>query len=216
METTMTSSSADGREGQELRQRGVSPAGDEKAEDDRPDAGDQPVPVQKDEHATCSAQRPMALRRLLLWASFPLIFSVELLLKYLAHRDQMRRMLIEIPILHLELEWTYSQNHRSALGFLGGIPHFVRNSLYVLAGVLVVIAAIWAAWPGRSHGTRVGVAFFVVGGFGNLVDRALISCVVDYLKFRAIYDSWVIYFNVSDLLINVGFGILFYKVLTAD
>lgn len=56
---------------------------------------------------------------------------------------------------------------------------------------------------------------YVVGGIGNLVDRALVSCVVDYLLFQAFYRSWVITFNVSDLMIDVGLVLLLHRIWEA-
>merc|ERR1712039_92555 len=101
---------------------------------------------------------------------------------------------------------------RSALGFLQGVPFHIKQLIYCMMALLTLAAAIWACLPGQSRVTRLGIACYVVGACGNLVDRALISCVVDYMMVRIWRDSWRIFFNMSDLVINIGFGLLIYEV----
>merc|ERR1712151_399869 len=146
----------------------------------------------------------------LIWASVPVLFVVELGVKYWCWVHRSKFMIARIETLNTELEWSYSENYRSALGFLSFVPYEVRRILYAAMGVLVVLAAVWASRPGRRRLTRFGVACYVCGGFGNLVDRALVGFVGDYIKFQAFYSSWSVYFNLSDLWIDVAIGIMIY------
>merc|ERR1719369_1026315 len=136
------------------------------------------------------------------------VLALELFLKHLAWRRRDEFVLLSLPALNMELSWTFSQNLGAALGIFSTSPEGMRKVLHALTGVIVLSGAIWASRPGRHRLTRMGVACYVFGGLGNFVDRALVSCVVDYLRFKAFYDEWRICFNLSDLCINVGFVLL--------
>ncbi|CAE8644884.1 unnamed protein product [Polarella glacialis] len=170
----------------------------------------------KEKISSSPCEKPHTWRWRLAWGLLIGSLPVELLLKYTAWRFRRQLLLLDIPALSLRLEWTYSENHRSALGFLQAASVELRRGIYAACALLTLAASVWVAKPGRcSAPTRFGAACYVVGGFGNLIDRALISCVVDYVMFTAVFEHWRIYFNLSDLILNLGFGVLFYQLWTS-
>eukprot|EP00405_Crypthecodinium_cohnii_P011149 CAMPEP_0206430382 /NCGR_PEP_ID=MMETSP0324_2-20121206/6783_1 /ASSEMBLY_ACC=CAM_ASM_000836 /TAXON_ID=2866 /ORGANISM="Crypthecodinium cohnii, Strain Seligo" /LENGTH=185 /DNA_ID=CAMNT_0053896203 /DNA_START=158 /DNA_END=712 /DNA_ORIENTATION=+ len=141
-----------------------------------------------DESANDKARKNFRWR--VTWGILLTMLPLEFALKYLAWKHRTTQMLLKIPVPWLQLDWTYSENPHSALGFLEGVDPQILQYIYVLLGFVVFGAACWLFQPGRRQLLRFGVACYVVGGIGNLVDRALVSFVVDYLRFTAIYSSW--------------------------
>lgn len=161
-----------------------------------------------------SKSRSDSLRWRVIWSCFPVSLLCELFVKYQCWQNRYETRLIDVPALNLRLDWTYSENARSALGFLGFLSPEARRILYGIMGVITIGATIWVAFSSARvpRPWRLGVALIALGGFGNLVDRALIHCVVDYLYIRAFRREWSVCFNASDLAIDAGLGILLYQV----
>jgi signal peptidase II len=81
-----------------------------------------------------------------------------------------------------------------------------RWRLVAAAAVVVVILIVWARRADRPlFATALG---FVIGGAvgNNLIDRARIGYVVDFLDFSGLMFPWV--FNVADSAISVGVALL--------
>lgn len=107
-----------------------------------------------------------------------------------------------IPLVDGVFHLTYVRNVGAAFGLLPG-----RQSLFMLTTtvVLFVIAAYWrrsrpTAWP-----VVIGLGLVTGGAIGNLIDRAFLGRVTDFLDFTLI-DFPV--FNVADSAIIVGVGML--------
>lgn len=72
------------------------------------------------------------------------------------------------------------------------------------AAVLVVFVWWWTkAWQRRELPTATGLAFVVAGAASNLVDRWRWGHVVDYIDV-----PWFTVFNLADVMISVGVGLL--------
>lgn len=107
-----------------------------------------------------------------------------------------------LPLVGEVFQLTHVRNTGAAFGLFPGYqPIFIATSLIVL----VVVAAYWKrarpdVWP-----IVVALALVAGGSAGNLVDRAIIGKVTDFL-YVAIIDFPV--FNIADSAIVVGVGIL--------
>jgi len=112
--------------------------------------------------------------------------------------------IILVPrLLHL----TIVHNEGAAFGlFPGGQPFFIVTSLIVLAA----IAVYWFRTSPRDWLVVTALAMVTAGAVGNLIDRALIGQVTDFLEF-AFIDFPV--FNVADMGIVGGVGVLVLWVL---
>ena len=80
----------------------------------------------------------------------------------------------------------------------------------LLALVLAVLVFIgWLAFNSgpHQHIARVGFAFILGGAVGNLIDRALLGYVVDYVLFHTPDWSFAV-FNLADAAITVGAGLV--------
>lgn len=107
-----------------------------------------------------------------------------------------------LPFFHL----TLVENRGVSFGLLRADSAFGRWAL-VAAALAVVIGLVW--WVRKADrplfATAVGL---VIGGAlgNNLIDRARIGRVVDFLDFSGLYFPWV--FNVADSAIILGVALL--------
>ena len=107
------------------------------------------------------------------------------------------------PLLHL----TYVQNTGAAFGMLRG-----RQALFMVLSV-AVIAWIAREMLLRRHRPTVlwGCALVLGGAAGNLVDRARLGYVIDFLQL----PLWPV-FNVADSAITIGVALLVLQTMFWD
>lgn len=104
------------------------------------------------------------------------------------------------------LDLRYTENRDVAFGALRVIPHGPRQVVIVAGNTLVLLLLGWLARRGGPAGSpigRLGVAFAVAGGLGNLIDRLVRGYVVDFIHVH----HWPV-FNVADICIGVGAGLM--------
>ena len=105
-----------------------------------------------------------------------------------------------VPIINGILNFTYVENRGAAFGMLSD-NRIVFMVLSVL--IIVVLGYIVAMYHGQSKLFDVCLGLIVGGGVGNMVDRAFLGYVVDFIDFCA-FDFWVWVFNVADSAVVVG------------
>lgn len=107
------------------------------------------------------------------------------------------------------LEFRYAENCGAAFGMLRTAPSWVRATIFGLAGIgaCVVLTVMFM----RGVGGRLfelSVPLVLSGAVGNLSDRVRHGFVVDFIRFH-IKNSWEYpTFNVADISIAVGVGLL--------
>lgn len=113
-----------------------------------------------------------------------------------------------IPLIDSIFYLTYVRNPGAAFGML---PYktvfFVIVTLVVLIGIIIFFRRI----PAGKVLLKTGLALQVGGALGNLVDRVRFGHVVDFFDFRV----WPV-FNVADIGIVIGVGILFIELVKSD
>lgn len=125
-------------------------------------------------------------------------------------RQQKPRMIID-PLL----EFSFSFNLGAAFGFLNSVSWARVFFIVVTAAALAYMA--WLAWnipTARAYGF-VAIGLIAAGAAGNLHDRLVRANdggyygVVDFIKINYPWGgSWPT-FNVADVLLLVGVGVLF-------
>lgn len=103
------------------------------------------------------------------------------------------------------LNFTHVQNTGAAFGLLNDV-HFPGKSIVMIAiaGLALVAIAAYATQLGfEDRLARLGLALILGGAFGNLIDRAVVGHVVDFVD---VYWNGVHFwaFNVADAAITVG------------
>lgn len=127
----------------------------------------------------------------------PLLFALDRLSKIIAL--DLLRPLGSVKLAPF-LRFTYVENTGAAFGsFQGGN--------YALGAAAVVILGLLFYWRGDllKHGPAARWAFILItaGALGNLYDRIVLGCVVDYIDFII----WPV-FNAADSFITTGAGLL--------
>ncbi len=113
-----------------------------------------------------------------------------------------------VPVIPEIFHWTYILNPGAAFGMFEGQRWiFVLIALSVIFGLVHfkddILESDW--W------TRYGVALFVGGALGNVVDRVRQGLVIDFFDFRI----WPV-FNVADIAICCGVGMIVWSILTTE
>ena len=124
--------------------------------------------------------------------------------------DQLVKMYVEAT-MHLGQDIfhiTYALNPGAAFGILAN-----QRILFVLIGAALLCgAAYFYGWLKRQDLlTRIGAGLLLGGAVGNLIDRVQSGLVVDFLDFRV----WPV-FNVADIAITVGAGLLIISVIRSE
>lgn len=91
------------------------------------------------------------------------------------------------------------------------------------AGRLTLLAVTLAAtgllglwmWRAQTRLSTLALALLVGGALGNAVDRAVYGAVADFFHFHVGSFSWYV-FNLADVAIVAGVGLLLYESLFAD
>jgi signal peptidase II len=107
---------------------------------------------------------------------------------------------------------TLVHNHGAAFAFLAHAGGWQRWGFVVLALLIAIGLLVWLVRipphtpPPRRRGLwliKAAIALIIGGAVGNLLDRALIGYVVDFLDFHALGYHWPA-FNVADSAITLG------------
>ena len=103
------------------------------------------------------------------------------------------------------LDVTHVQNTGAAFGLLNAaeFPYKPAVMIGIAAIALVAIAAYGAQLGFHERMARLGLSLILGGAFGNLIDRALIGHVVDFVDvYWGTSHFWA--FNVADAAITIG------------
>jgi signal peptidase II len=107
------------------------------------------------------------------------------------------------------LNLTHVRNTGAAFGFLNDVDFPFKTALLVTVATagLVGVAVYSATLAHQELAARVGLALIIGGAAGNLIDRALVGSVVDFVDvYWRTYHFWA--FNVADSAITVGVAIM--------
>jgi signal peptidase II len=109
------------------------------------------------------------------------------------------------PVIEGFLDITHVQNTGAAFGLLNAADFPYKPLVMIgIAAVALVAIAVYATQLGAHERlARMGLALILGGAFGNLIDRALVGHVVDFVDvYWGSVHFWA--FNVADAAITVG------------
>jgi signal peptidase II len=112
------------------------------------------------------------------------------------------------------LHLTYVRNRGAAFGILSDAELPYQSVLFSLVSALALLAIAVYAWrlPASSRLPRLALALVIGGAVGNLIDRARLGYVIDFVDvFWGTYH-WPA-FNVADSAISVGVVLLVFDIL---
>jgi signal peptidase II len=94
----------------------------------------------------------------------------------------------------------------------GLLPTQLQSMLIALSVVVSLILWIWACRL-RSVSSTAALAIIIGGALSNALDRAVHGAVADFFHFHVGGFSWYV-FNIADIAIVAGVGLLLYESLT--
>ncbi len=101
-------------------------------------------------------------------------------------------------------EWFLSYNTGAAFSFLAGAGGWQR---WFLLGLALVISAVLVSWMRKlkqdERLTAIGLALILGGAIGNVIDRALLGHVIDFIQVWLGSYPWPA-FNLADTFISIG------------
>lgn len=113
-----------------------------------------------------------------------------------------------IPVINNIFYLTYVRNPGAAFGMLPyKTAFFVAATIIVLAVIIFFIRRL----PKGKIWLKTALALQIGGAVGNLIDRVRFGHVIDFFDFRI----WPV-FNVADIGIVIGVGILFIELVMKD
>ena len=107
------------------------------------------------------------------------------------------------------LDFTHVQNTGAAFGLLNAaeFPFKAAVMIGVALVALIAIAAYGVQLGSHERLARFGLALILGGAIGNLIDRAFVGHVVDFVDvYWGTWHFWA--FNVADAAITVGAGLV--------
>jgi signal peptidase II len=121
-----------------------------------------------------------------------------------------------VPMIPGFFSLTYIRNTGAAFGLLAHSNPAFRIPFFVVVPLvaLIAIAFIFRKIPDRDLKLSSALSLVIGGAIGNLIDRVMLSYVVDFLDFHWRYEYHFPAFNVADMAICVGVGILMLDLLT--
>ncbi|MCK8059471.1 MULTISPECIES: signal peptidase II [unclassified Fusibacter] len=105
-----------------------------------------------------------------------------------------------LPIIKDVFHLTYTENTGAAFSILSNKQSFLVIVTAIAMAIMFVYLVKWSQSPDEVM-SKVAFAMMLGGGIGNLIDRARIDFVVDFLDARFINFA---IFNVADMFIVVG------------
>ncbi len=141
---------------------------------------------------------PLLSRRRFAMSMLAILVALDQLFKWLVEtRLPFQEQVVVLPVFSL----FRTHNEGIAFSMLTGM-----NETWLLAMILAVIAFVTYLWARSSPSrwiSQIGFILVVAGALGNLIDRAVLGYVVDYLLFH-IGNWYFAVFNFADALISMG------------
>jgi len=105
------------------------------------------------------------------------------------------------------LSLTYIKNDGAAWSSFSGQQWF-----FLVLTPIVLVVALWFLWKKMAQNWYfIGLTLIIAGALGNFIDRIHQGFVVD--MFQTEFINFPI-FNIADILLSVGFVLLFIAILT--
>ncbi|HUP38834.1 MAG TPA: signal peptidase II [Vicinamibacterales bacterium] len=109
---------------------------------------------------------------------------------------------------------THVRNTGAAFGMLNNMEFAYKPAVMVLVALiaLAAVASYALTLPASQRLARLGLALILGGAIGNLIDRATMGYVIDFVDvyWRDVH-FWA--FNVADSAITVGVGLMLLDVM---
>jgi signal peptidase II len=147
----------------------------------------------------------MAARHTVTYDGLPLSGQAEV-----AAGDRLRVLRREVVVIEDYWDFQYTRNPGAAFGLLADADESFRGPFFNIVSLLAVILilGLLRGVPLRQHLFFWGLTLILAGALGNYVDRLAYGYVIDFVVWKYTDDYRWPTFNVADVLICVGVGML--------
>jgi signal peptidase II len=123
----------------------------------------------------------------------------------------------QIPLVPGFFSLVHVHNQGGAFSVLSNLPPAFTRLFFITCNGLVfaVVAYLWWRLPQENWQLALGYNLVMAGALGNLIDRAWLGQVVDFLYFYWGRYHWPA-FNVADSLVCLGAVLLIYVILREE
>ena len=117
-----------------------------------------------------------------------------------------------VDIIPGVLRFTYVENEGAAFGMLSE-----HRWVFMVISVIAIVALLIYLWKFRpdSRFACMAISMIAAGGIGNMLDRAYLGYVIDFIDFCAFPTVWMWVFNVADACVCVGGAMLVLWLITS-
>ena len=134
------------------------------------------------------------------------VFVLDQLVKWIMLAPLALRELRQIVLLPI-FNFTYVENHGVSLGFLTADSQTERWALVAVTAAIAIGVAVWIRRESNRWDT-IALALVLGGALGNILDRARLGYVVDFLDLHFGEFRPFMVFNVADAAITCGVVLL--------
>jgi signal peptidase II len=138
------------------------------------------------------------------------LFFPALLIGILVGLDQWSKYLVEtnleygVPV-EVAPFFAFFRTYNDGVSFSMFSGFGVGGLIAMSSTVLAIVLWIWSKTEKDRTLAHLGFALITAGAIGNLIDRATLGVVIDFIQFHT--DNWSFaIFNVADAYISVGVG----------
>jgi signal peptidase II len=140
-----------------------------------------------------------------IFAMVPVAVILDQIIKWLVETRLVYEELVPVlPFLGLYRTW----NEGIAFSYFSGLPDVWLVFLTVI--IIGFVLYLWSQAPTSHLYSRIGFALIIGGAIGNLIDRALLGYVVDYVLFHTPVWSFAV-FNLADAFISIGAALILFQ-----
>ena len=134
------------------------------------------------------------------------VVMLDQITKYMIVRNMTEGM--SIPIIEQVFHLTFVLNPGAAFGML---EHNREFFIIMAIAVLMFVVYMRKKILEEPLTVQIGIALFVGGALGNLIDRMKTGLVVDFFDFRI----WPV-FNIADIAICLGVGVMIWSIIREE
>ncbi|MEA5091344.1 Lipoprotein signal peptidase [bioreactor metagenome] len=134
------------------------------------------------------------------------VVMLDQITKYMIVRNMTEGM--SIPIIDQVFHLTFVLNPGAAFGML---EH--NREFFIIMAIVVLMFVVYMRKKILEEPLpiQIGIALFVGGALGNLIDRMKTGLVVDFFDFRI----WPV-FNIADIAICLGVGVMIWSIIREE
>ena len=158
-----------------------------------------------------------------------LIFISVLVILVMVILDQITKHMIYInmfpyevrPVIENFFSIVYAKNNGSAFSFLNSAPAWFRKPFFFVIPLAAMVLVFYllknAMKKGKENLLQIFAFSFVMGGaMGNFINRLTYGFVIDFLQFKITPTYYWPSFNVADISITIGVGLLLIEMLSME